>query len=529
MRFRVVIAAAFALLYLYSFPYFDGLRSANELPRIFLTTEMVDHATFRIDGRMRELGSTFDVATTPDGHHYSNKAPGLSFLAVPVYVGLKLWYGVSGGEPSLAATTWAFRVFAVTLPSLCFLLVFVGVARRFATALPQGPKRHRKRARPAETALCAYALGSMALPYGMLFFSHQPAAAFAGSAFALAVHLCRGQPSRPDLCAAGVGALAGLAVLTDYQSAIAGAAVGVYLLARAPGRVRCGALAVAGSLPFAAALLWYHNACFGGPFVTGYAFSPDPAHDAGLLGIVGPNATALHQALIAPDNGLLVVSPWILVAVLGAASIARDPGARAAVGAEAICAGAIVVLYVLFVGSLVPEFGRAGWSVGPRYIACALPFAGWLAAAGFAWTERYPSFRVLSWAAVLTGVAVYVAAANTYPHWPTSFANPIHDVAFRLIGRGMAPHSLGTAIGLRGVFAFLPVFAAAAALSAWLLAGAARGRWLGLTMALVLTSAALVAYRGFAPAADARARPWKFIERTWEPRARPVASPDLRW
>ncbi len=523
MRFRVAIAAAFALVSLYSFPYFDQLKSANELPRIFLTTEMVDNATFRIDGRMRELGSRFDVATTPDGHHYSNKAPGLSFLAVPTYVGVKLWFGVRGGEPTVAATTWAFRVFTVTVPSLCFLAVFLVVARRFSAAAPTGPRRRRRgegKPRADTTALVAYGLGSMALPYGMLFFSHQPAAAFAGSAFALALYLCRSEPSRPGLCAAGVGALAGLAVFVDYQAALAGLVIGGYLLVRARRRWRTAALAMAGSAPFAAVLLWYHNACFGSPFRTGYAFSPDPAHDLGVLGIVGPNSEALWQALLAPDNGLLVLSPWVLLAIAGAWVVANDPDARARIGPEALACGIIVVLYLLFVGSLVPTFGRAGWSVGPRYIAVAIPFAGWLAAVGFATAERWPSTRVIAWSLVLIGVAVHVLAASTYPHWPTSFDNPLHQVSIRLVREGMAPHSLGTALGLPGAWAYAPVFLIAAGLTGWLLAGPHRGRWLAFAMAAFIASCAVVSYRSLTPVGPTHERPWRYIERTWEPVAR---------
>lgn len=494
------------LVYLYSFPYFDELKSANELPRIFVTTELVDRGTFAIDGRLGELGSRFDVATTPDGRHFSNKAPGLSLLAVPGYLALKAWHGVTGGSSTLAEQTWVFRVTAVTVPALLFLIVFGRVARRFA---PDDE--------PRSAALVAYALGSLALPYGILFFSHQVAAACVGAAFWVAIELCRGQPARRDAWAVALGALAGLAVLTDYQAALGAVAVGVYLVVRSPRRVRDAALAAAGSVPFAVILCGYHWACFGSPLRTGYSYAVDTAHDHGVIGIVGPSREAMWNATLAPDNGLFVLMPWVVLAIAGGVVIARSRELRARVGAEAITAGAIVVAYVLFVGSLMPEMGRAGWSVGPRYIAVCIPFAAWLAAAALQRADGCWVWRAVALAPVVTGVAIYTAAAATYPHWPTSFANPLHELSLRLIAEGMAPHSLATALGLRGALAYAPLFLAVAALAGWLIARRDRRRWLSLGIAAVVAFAWVAAYRGLARTPDP-SRPWSFIQRTWEPK-----------
>src|SRR5690349_7782521 len=76
----------FAAVYLYAFPFFDQLRSANEMPRLLLTQEMVDCGVFYLDRRMSEFASTADLSRGPDGHLYANKAPGASFLAVPAYL-----------------------------------------------------------------------------------------------------------------------------------------------------------------------------------------------------------------------------------------------------------------------------------------------------------------------------------------------------------------------------------------------------------------------------------------------------------
>src|SRR4051812_22455112 len=231
----------FAVIYLYAFPYFEQLRSANEMPRILMTQQMVDHGVFYVDQRLHEFGSIGDLSRGPDGHLYSNKAPGSSFLAVPAYLVCKAL-----GFRSLRAVTWAFRVTATTLPALLFLPVFYRGTRRFA---PEEPARR--------TALAAYALGSSALPYGILFMSHQVAAACAGSAFVCAMAVVRRRARHPEDLAAGTGFFAACAVMMDYQAAMASAIVGLYLLICGRHRVRNVILMAAGALPPVTALALY--------------------------------------------------------------------------------------------------------------------------------------------------------------------------------------------------------------------------------------------------------------------------------
>lgn len=497
---------ALAVAYLWAFPYFGAMKSANELPRVLVTEEIVRAGRVDLDARLRELGSRFDVATTPAGKHYSNKAPGVSFAGVPVYA---VQRAVSDDEPSLRAATWALRVFAVTLPCLAFLWLLWRLAGRFAG--DDGVARRR--------ALVAYALGSLALPYGMLFFSHALAAAAAGASFSAAVALVRGAPSRPRWVAFACGLAAGAAVLIDYQALLAALAIGVYLLVRARPRWVTAAIALAGAVLPLAGLMAYHAAAFGAPWRTGYAFAADPAHKQGVLGIIGPNREAMWNALVVPSNGLLVLSPWVVVAAVGAAWIALDRGRRERLGAEALTCAAIAVAYLLFVGSLVPSFGRAGWSVGPRYIGAALPFLAWLAAAGFAACERSRVGSALAGALVVAATAVHVVAATTFPHWPDGFANPLYEVSLRALGEGLAPHSVGSALGVSGPLGLVPVGLAALALLGWALGALAPGRRLVALAALALGLGLVASYAAFprTPAAR-RDRMFDYVKKVWEPR-----------
>jgi hypothetical protein len=491
----------FGIIYLYAFPFFGALRSANELPRVLTTQEIVEHGTFRLDARMRDLGSQWDIAHTPDGHHYQNKAPGPSLLAVPAYLVLKLF-----GWTSIRASTWAFRATAVIVPGIAFLFLFYRLAGRFS------PSESARRA-----GLIAFALASPAMPYALVFMSHQPAAVWAGSAFVAAVTLAREDVvRRRNLVAAAAGLCAGLSLMMDYQAALAAGFVGLYLLLRSRRRWRDVAYAVLGAGVPVGALLAYHKACFGGVLRTGYSLA-DPVHKNGFMGVVGPSRDSFYYTLVDPSNGLLVLAPWVVLAVIGLVAILATREARRRVGVEAAVCAAIFATYVLFMGSLVPVFSRAGWCVGPRYMTVALPFVAWLAVAGFGLAERWLATRALALALVIASAVIFVTAATTYPHWPENIRNPMYELVFRLLWRGYAVHSLGTLVGLHGLASLLPLYLFVAGFVFWLLA---RGGWrarLSTAAAFVLAAGIVAGHRAFPLTGPYAERAWGYITATWEP------------
>jgi len=495
-----LLLLALAAIHLYAFPYFANLRSANELPRIITVQQLVEHGTFRLDGRMGDLGSVADVSTTPDGRHYQNKAPGLSLLGAAAYAPLSVACRLAGDAPSMAVSTWVLRTFVVTLPWLGFLAVFRRVARRFAQA---------DVARDA--GLLALALGSMAFPYALLFMSHAPAAALVGTAFATATAIARRETSKEGRAAAGVGLLLGLAMLVEYQAVFAALLIGAYAVAGAKRRARVATIAAAAATPCLAILAAYHAAAFGSPFVTGYAYSVDEANRVGVLGVVGVSPLSLAQLAVRPNNGLLVLSPWMLLSAVGAVAVARDPGARRRVGAEALVAVLVTAAYVGFVASLEPSFGRGGWSIGPRYLAIAVPFLGWLAVAGLDVCARRTALFAPACALIGMGVLVHVAAATTFPHWPSELTNPLFEVSLRLLSEGYAPPSLGGALGLRGWASLAPLYAGVVALLVGVL-GRARARRLAVALGLVVAVLAVGRYQRFGATKEpVRSQFWGYV------------------
>jgi hypothetical protein len=493
---------AIAAAYLYVFPYFPRIQSANELPRVYLVKAMAEEGTFAIDRGVARWGATADVSPWR-GHHYSNKAPGSSMLVVPVYTAVR----AAAGEPSLAATMWLCRVIAGVLPMLLFLRLLDRFLVRWA---PADPARR--------LVLVGYALGSMAMTYSILYISHQLAAVCVGSAWILALDFAAGRRSLRAIAAAGF--LAGASILVEYQAAFALPVLAVHVIWRLrplPRRELARALAVAAAaatIPIAV-LLAYHQVCFDSPLRTGYDASQTFAgyHQQGFLGITELRWEAFFGSTFSPDNGLFTLSPWWLLALPGAVLLWRRRERD-----TVLACGSIAVIYLLFISSI--NFWRGGWSVGPRYITVMLPFllplvaaaieaaaaeaAGATGATGAAdatdataatspaAARRRTLLLGAAAGAIAVGVIIYTATAATFPHWPDRYRSPLYEVTFRLLVDGLAAPSLGSWLGVGGIAGALPYFALVAGLLGWSIVRA--GGWRTLTIAAAIAAAVIGSY-----------------------------------
>jgi hypothetical protein len=475
----VAIAAA----YLYVFPYFPAIRSANELPRVYLTRAIVEQQTFALDDDARRWGDTGDMSPS-NNHLYSNKAPGSSLLAVPAFA-----VANAVGDPGLATSMWICRVFAGIAPAIAFLALL----SRFLARFSPDPATRR-------LVLVAYALGSLAMTYAMLFYSHQLAASCIAWAWILVLDVV--ERRRGVVAMAVAGALAGCAPLVDYQAALAGVPVAVWMIvriARWPRRelVRTLAAGAAGAVVPIAILLAYHTACFGGPLRTGYAASQVYAadHASGLLGATYPKWGAFVGSTIGLDKGVFALAPWLALAGPGTVVLWRR-GERgiAAVGAAVVC------VMLAFISSLA--FWRAGWEVGPRYVTAMLPFAlPAIVAAVDACRVKGRWWVAAAAAPMVVGIVIYVVAAATFPYWPDTFDHPLYDCAFRLLGDGLVSPSLASWLGVDGIPGVIPYFALCAAVAGWAVVRAAGAR--GAAVAAVVATGWIAAYGAVPHGGDA--------------------------
>jgi hypothetical protein len=473
---------AIAWLYLYSFPYFPAIHSANELPRVYLTWSMVEEGSFAIDTAVHRWGRTVDVSPAR-GHLYSNKAPGSSMLAVPAYLALKAVAAARGSEPTLAEMVWTCRVFTGVLPTLLFLILLRGFLGRFA-----GEDGRR-------LAVVGYALGTMAMTYSVLFIAHQLSAVCIGTAYILIVQVV--EDGRDPRWLLAAGAAAGAAPLVDYQAAFAGVPLAVYLLwkllAARPRRVPGVLYAIAGAAVPIAVLLFYHWQAFGSPFKTGYDFSQTFAHfhQQGFLGMTELRWEAFVGSTVTSDNGLFFLSPVLILAVPGWFVLARrGQHAHLAISLS------VAVIYLLFISSI--NFWRGGWQMGPRYVTAMLPFLMVpVSAALDAAAQRWP-WRAAGVALVTVSVVVYGLSCALFPHFPEKFANPLYELVLRLLADGLTPYNLGWLLGLRGTLALAPYLAVLAGVVIVHVAAPGRAYWRSALLGLAGAGLILAAY-GAAP------------------------------
>jgi hypothetical protein len=319
-----------------------NLTGPQDRTRYELTRHLVLYHTLTLEPGL------FDRAVF-DGRTYSDKAPGMSFLAVPAYEAeraLGIAKAPSGWQDEGDLSLWLMRV----LTSGVLFLVSVFVAGRLAERFAAGTG--------ALTA-AIFGTATLAAPLAPTFFEHDAAGAFGIAAFALAL---RG--GRRSLLAAGF--CAGVAVLFSYATALIVVAVAVLCAVRYGRRVGWFLL---GGMPAAAALAAYDQAAFGSPFHLSYRYvigRLEEGQHEGFFGIGLPTLHGLRDVLFV-DRGLLVFSPVLVAAAVGLVLMWRR-GFRA----EALVASTITVVFVLSDAGYFLPYG--GGSPGPRFFAPALPY-----------------------------------------------------------------------------------------------------------------------------------------------------------
>jgi len=318
------------------YAYFYQAGGWNQNVRMDLTRAIVEQGTLNIDAYHRNTG---DKSSFGD-HYYCDKAPGVSFVAVPAYAAFR-WLG--GRDLDRAA--YVSTLFAVALPSALGVLAFFWLV----SLLGGGGL-------PRLGLALAYALGTLAFPYATFFYGHLPAASALLGGFALAVDARRNGARRSRLFAGGL--LLGAAIAIEYPCAVVSAAIAVYALALIRPVARLAWGLVGGAIP-TAALAIYHAATFGGLARLPYSFSTQPHRHMGFfMGIGKPGLHTLGALLWSPYRGLFYSSPWLLVAILGGIILLRKRGRRA----EALVCLASFLIFLWMNASLVDWQG--GWAFG---------------------------------------------------------------------------------------------------------------------------------------------------------------------
>lgn len=371
---------------------------ANQNSRFALTRAIVEEGTFSID---RYRDTTFDKAWK-DGHFYSDKAPGLSFAAVPAYA---IWYtliGQSDGPLPLWFVTIATVGLASGLAS-GILVVLLGELKispfvSFASAI-------------------AWTIGTPAFGYATLFVSHQfTAALLVMSTFLLL---------RKRLAIAGF--IAGLSSISEYPPA------GIALMLALFALVRYGRKSwsfFVSATPLLILLFTYNHICFKSPFALGYSALTQPefrsAMGGGLYGVGVPDFSVMSELLFGEFRGILPLSPFLVLAPLGMGMMVMDKSRRYE---GLLCAAAVVFMLLVASGYSVWSGGAA---MGPRHLVPALPFAVVLSAVCADWllSRRNIFITCVLIAITVLSIAICTATVAVMPELPDAkaAAMPYEDI-----------------------------------------------------------------------------------------------------
>jgi len=323
--------------------------SPNEFSRIFAAHAFVTRGTFQIDPELARYGAIDDVSVH-DGRHFSNKAPGLIFAAVPALAALR---AVAPKAP-LGTEVYVARLVLVSGAALlCAALLAGWLARHGSGAL-----------QPAEAA-CVLLFASVFGVYAGTFFSH----AWTGSLLLAAAYLLvgPGEELGPRAAAAG-GFVLALAAISEYPAAVVGAPLA---LAACWGRWRRLLPLAAGALLPLAALALYNGACFGSPWTLSSRMEALPRYQRlaaqTFFGFTPPRPFALAGLLFSPVVGLFFFNPVLLPALAAPVAAWRGGRRRLAVAVAA----AAWLLPVVMAGY---REWQGGASFGPRYLVLGIPF-----------------------------------------------------------------------------------------------------------------------------------------------------------
>jgi len=499
---RHVVWLLVSLAYLTVFPYYQQINNPNENVRIYMVRAIVDHHELSLNRTSQDLGYVNDKAVVA-GRLYSGKAPGTSFLGVPIYAAQKVAARLLGmGAPSKRAVTLALRIFGVGLPLSIFLFFFARWVERVTGS-----------AAARDLLVAGLGLGTILYPYGVIFVGHALAAAFAFSGFMLLSLEPARAPRRGRLAWAGL--LVGLSFVFEYQVGIAAAVVGLYAMARHRREALSFVLA---TLPGVLVFGLYHGVVFGHPWSLpfGHIENPEYARLAGQVHL--PDPAVVVAVLFSVDIGLFIFSPFLLVGLVAAAALVRGDDRLEAATILGVTAGMVCFL------SALPNW-HPGWCVGPRYISVVAPFL--TAAVALAWrrTRHRVALSVVTAGLIIPSVFLNVLSGAIYPHYPEAFDNPVFDLTLPLLGAGYVPYSVGWLLGLPGRWSLLPLGALVLGAVTPAIAGEdlRPRRWLAHAGAAVLIGASFLlplSLYGRKPRVD-EARATALVRSTWEP-ARPA-------
>ena len=438
----------------------------NQNSRFNLTRAIVDGGTVQID---RYAGNTGDYAEL-DGHIYSDKAPGLSLMAVPVYAATRATgpYGLDqithrlgqsdGFSDSLnpdgegvdskridtAVALYLATIFTVCIPAVAMLLLLWLIVERLTAC----------RTAATLTAL-AIGLATPIFTYSQAFYGHVPAAACIVGILALVILNDEERLNATRLL--GIGLLAGWAIVIEYPVAVILIPIAIWIAYRE--RERAIVFGLAGMVPALAILAAYDMIAFGTVLPIGYEHSAlwQEQHSTGFMSLTYPHFDALWGLTFSRFRGLFFLSPILLLVIPGMVIGLKRSSYR---GLLYVVGGSILAFFI-FISSSIMWWG--GFAVGPRYLAPAIPLMALPLGITISYINGQETLRRM---VGLFGVAM-LGLISVSLIWSATFAgqnypsdairDPLIDYVIPALRDGDIARNLGMALQLGGLASLVPL------------------------------------------------------------------------
>ncbi|HLV86944.1 MAG TPA: hypothetical protein VKV39_08220 [Candidatus Sulfotelmatobacter sp.] len=457
----------------FSFVYFYEGGGWNQNSRFDLLRAIVERHTLKIDAYHQ---NTEDKAHFRE-HYYSDKAPGLVLLALPIAFAARPVIGMFGVDPMSPRgefiLSYVVTAGSVALPTtLAAVWLFLFGCRIGGTAA-------------GAFGALVLALGTPIWAYANLFWAHALVGSCLVYALAAGIRIGSGASQRSDffwaLC---LGLAAGWATVTEYPAAPASTILAFFALSRAWSHGSGTRWTVIVGVSLGAGiclivLLGYLYLAFGSVRPSYSYYDPNSftfMQQHGYLGLTYPHPDRLLKLLFQCRRGLFFLSPVVICAPFGLVYLYRSTLNRAA----AATAAAIAAYYFLFNASFYEWKG--GLAFGPRYASAGIP----LLCLGLpaVWERATPRWRkaILMLATVSIAIALMVVSTTSqlsmvdscplfHSTWPAFWSGQMamNHVSMLTVDEAAAnptycAFNLGQLIGLHGLASLLPL------LASWVLA-----------------------------------------------------------
>lgn len=438
--------------------------------RLDLTLAIVDEKTLSIDNYYQNTG---DFAYF-EGHYYLDKAPGPSFLAVPVYAAIRPILHLPPVETLLIrlSNSSAFNQTlsedgtGLLVEKIYFMIVLY-VVSIFIGAIPsailgvclynQLSMFHLSRGWKL-LLVGLYGIATPAFPYSGAFFSHQLTAFLLFGSFQLIYLMTRNKPQPGGIFLAGV--MLGWSIISEYPTALIAGGIGIYFLSIKEFRRHTPWLILGGLIP-GILLAIYDWSIFHTILPVGYQYSLNyqEQHSVGIISIGIPRLEALWGITFSSYRGLFFLSPFLLLGIPGFWYWWKS-GKHRPVWWLSIWA---VLSFILFNSSSI--MWQGGYSIGPRYLIPMLPFL-MLGLAAFIY--RCGDKRWLQFLIGILGVWSFLAiwaetiGGQSFPDWRR---NPLFTYSIPNLLQGDIARNLGMILNLDGWASLIPLIVILAGLS----------------------------------------------------------------